>query len=321
LKKEQTMSVTRIATIGLASLVLVGITVSAQAPLQTAELVKRGLGPTDFPRITKLADNVYAYEEVHVAGEITTNNLIVVTSEGVLVADGQGTPEKTARLVAEIAKLTPQPIRYVVVASEHGDHTGGNVSFPKNATFIASPYSQTTLQRASERPARDGGPSQVVVPTEAVADKRVLKLGGTEIQILMLGRSHTGGDLVVYLPAQKILFMSETYLHRMFPSLASGYPTEWVAAVKKAQAMDVNVYVPGHGFVDSPAILKAELDTYRRALETIIAEGKRLHDGGVSEKDAEMQARFGEFDTWSIRDMMAPRAIARVYTELDGQLK
>jgi glyoxylase-like metal-dependent hydrolase (beta-lactamase superfamily II) len=308
------MRTTRHAIIGLISFAVIGAAVSAQAPLQTAELVKRGLTAADFPRVTKLADNVYAYEEVHVGGEITTNNLIVVTPEGVLVADGQGTPEKTARLVAEIAKLTPQPIRYVVVASEHGDHTGGNVSFPKTATFISSPYSQMNLQRASERPARGGGPSQVVVPTETVADQRVLKLGGTEIQILMLGRSHTGGDLVVFLPAQKILFMSETYLHRMFPSLASGYPSEWVAAIKKAQAMDVNVYVPGHGFVDSPQTLKAELDTY-------LAEGKRLHDAGVPEKDAETQARFGEFDAWSIRDMMAPRAIARVYAELDGQLK
>jgi len=135
------------------------------------------------------------------------------------------------------------------------------------------------------------------------------------------GRSHTGGDLVVYLPAQKIMFMSETYLHRMFPSLASGYPSEWIAAIKKAQSMDVTTYIPGHGFVDSPAILKAELDTFRRSLEAVVAEGKRLHDAGVPEKDAEMQARFGEFDTWSIRDMMAPRAIARVYAELDGTLK
>jgi len=273
----------RLTALGAAFVALLGTAALAQAPLQTAEFVKRGLGLNDFPRVTKLADNVYAYEEVHVGGEITTNNLIVVTRDGVLVADGQGTPEKTARLVSEIGKLTPQPIRYVIVASEHGDHTGGNVSFPKTATFISSPYSQMNLQRASERPARGGGPSQVVVPTETVADKRVLTLGGTEIQILLLGRSHTGGDLVVYLPAQKIMFMSETYLHRMFPSLASGYPSEWIAAIKKAQSMDVTTYIPGHGFVDSPAILKAELDTFRRSLEAVVAGGKRLHDAGVPE--------------------------------------
>ncbi len=311
-----------LSALGLVIVALSGLVLSAQqSAVQTAELVKRGLGPNDFPRVIKLADNVYAYEEVHVGGEITTNNLIVVTREGVVVVDGQGTPEKTSRLVAEVGKLTPQPIRYVVVASEHGDHTGGNMSFPKTATFITSPASQTNLQRAAERPARGGGPSQVVVPTEVVADKRVLTLGGIEMQILMIGRSHTGGDLVVLLPAQRILFMSETYLHRMFPSLASGYPSEWIAAIRKAQAMPVDIYVPGHGFVDSPAVLKAELDTYRRSLETVLAEGKRLHDAGVAEKDAETQAKFGEFDTWSIRDMMAPRAVARVYAELDGQLK
>ena len=146
---------------GLAVLVTFGMAGGAQAPLQTAEIAKRGLTAADFPKITRLADNVYAYEEVHIGGEMTTNNLIVVTRDGVLVADGQGNAEKTARLVTEIGKLTNQPIRYVVVASEHGDHTGGNVSFPKNAAFISSPASQVNLKAASERPTRGGrhGPS------------------------------------------------------------------------------------------------------------------------------------------------------------------
>lgn len=286
----------------------------------TAELVKRGLGPEDFPRITELADNVYAYEAVHVGGEITTNNLIVVTSDGVLVADGQGRPDQTARLVADIGRLTDQPIRYVVVASHHGDHTGGNTRFPDTATFLAHPTSQAALDEAAARPARGGGPAQVVVPTETVSDSRTLRMGGTEIQILHLGRAHTGGDLVVYLPDERILFMSESYLHRMFPSLGGGYPTEWIEAIRKAEGMDVDVYVPGHGFVDDPATLGAELAVFRRALERIVAEGTRLHAAGVSVDDATAQADFGEFDDWSIREVMAPRAIARVYEELDEAL-
>src|SRR5207248_6463921 len=90
-----------------------------QQPLRTADYTERGLTPADFPRVKKLADNVYAYEQIDPTKRIVTvNNLIVVTTDGVLVADGQGTVDNTRRLVAEIAKLTPQPIKYVVVGSE-----------------------------------------------------------------------------------------------------------------------------------------------------------------------------------------------------------
>src|SRR5258708_20370524 len=103
-------------------------------------------------------------------------------------------------------------------------------------------------------------------------------MGGTEIDVLFLGRAHTGGDLEVYLPGEKILFMSEVFSHRIFPSMANGYPSEWIATLKKAEAMDAAWYVPAHGFVDSAAVLKEEEKNFRLALERILAQGRRLHD-------------------------------------------
>ena len=296
----------------------------AQAPVKTAEIAKRGLNARDFPKLIPLTASVYAYEEVHVQGAITTNSLIVVTTDGVVVVDGQGTVPQTERMVAEIRKLSDRPIRYVIVGSNHPDHTGGNSAFPETATFISHPTAQAALQRAAAQPPRQGGPvnpPKIVVPTETVADKRVLNVGGTEMQILFLGRSHTGGDFSVYLPAQKVLFLSETYLPRMFPSLASGYPSEWIAAVKKAEQMNATWYVPAHGFIDDAETLKAELPIFRRALEAVLAEGKRLHDMGVPVDQAMMQADFGEFNGWSIREIFGPSAIRRVYAELNAELK
>jgi glyoxylase-like metal-dependent hydrolase (beta-lactamase superfamily II) len=297
---------------------------SSQGLVKTAEIAKRGLTAADFPRVIPLAPNVYAYEDVHVQGVITTNNLIVVTPDGVLVGDGQGTVPQTQRLVENIRKLTDKPIRYVVVGSSHGDHAGGNSAFPEGVTFISHPVARDAFQRQATQPPRQGGPAnppRVVVPTEVVSDRRVITLGGVEIQILALGRSHTGSDLVAYLPAERILFMSETYNPRMFPSMAGGYPSEWIATLKKAEAMDARWYVPAHGFVDDAATLKDELPIFRRAIETVYAEGKRLHDAGVSAEQAAAQANLGEFASWSVRETMAPGGLRRVYAELDGQLK
>jgi glyoxylase-like metal-dependent hydrolase (beta-lactamase superfamily II) len=281
----------------------------AQAPIRTADITVRGLKPSDFPRITMLAPDVYAYEQIDPTKRIVTaNNLIVVSNEGVLVAEGQGTVENVKRLVADIAKLTPQPIKYVVVGSEHGDHTGGDAAFPETATFLVHPFSKAAIERRIGRSA------------ETVADKRVIALGGTEVDVMFLGRAHTGGDLEVYLPRQRILFMSEVFSNRIFPSMANGFPTEWIETLKKAEQIDAALYVPAHGFIDSPAILKEEERNYRSALERVIAEGRRLHDAKVPVDDAASKADLGDFAAWTRRSENAAGALKRVYMEIDGEL-
>jgi len=283
--------------------------VPAQEAIRTGDYTIRGLKPTEFPRITKLADGIYGYEQIDPTKRIVTvNNLIVVTSDGVLVAEGQGTVENVKRLVADIATLTSQPIKYVVVGSEHGDHTGGDSAFPQTTTFLVHPFSKAAIERRIGRPA------------EAVADRRVISMGGTEVDVLFLGRGHTGGDLEVLLPREKILFMSEVFSNRIFPSMANGFPTEWIDTLKKAEQMEAAMYIPAHGFIDSPAILKEEERNYRSALERVVAEGRRLHDMKVPVDDAASKAAFGSFADWTRRSENAAGALKRVYMELDGEL-
>ncbi len=290
--------------------------------IRTGDPYVRGFTDEDFPRVQELADGVYSYEQLRSAGEekFTTVSLFVVTSAGVLVADGQGNLTETQRLVDAIADITDQPITHVVICSDHGDHTAGNAAVPEGAVFFAHPTSKANLERSAGNPNRSADASPVIIPTELVEDEKVLQLGDKEIHVRFLGRAHTGGDLVVYLPAEKILFMSEAYLNRIFPAMRSAYPSEWVTMIERAQAMDVDTYVPGHGFVESPKVLEEELETYRRAVERVIAEAKRLHDAGVSVEDAVDQAQFGDLENWSLRASQGARAIQRVYLELNGEL-
>ena len=290
--------------------------------VRTADPFARGYAVDDFPRVQELAPGVYAYEQLRSAGDelFTTVSMFVTTDEGVLVADGQGSPEETRRLLEAIAEITDQPVTHVVVCSDHGDHTAGNSEFPADARVYAHPTSRAVLAAAARAPDRSPDDPPVVVPNEIVESSRTLTLGGTEVRILFLGRAHTGGDLVVHLPKEKVLFMSEAYLHRIFPAMRSAFPSEWIAMIEAAQAMDVEVYVPGHGFVDSPAALKAELEVFRRAVAQVVDESTRLHVAGLTLEEAVTRADFGELETWSLRSSQAPRAIGRVYMELDGQL-
>ena len=290
--------------------------------IRTADPYARGYTDEDFPRIKEIATGVYSYEQLRSAGDerFTTVSMFVVTNEGVLVADGQGSVDETQMMIDHIAEITDQPITHVVICSDHGDHTAGNSAFPSEAEFLAHPTSAATLEASANAPNRDVNAPPIVLPSQIIDEREVLELGGRTIEILFLGRAHTGGDLVVHLPEEKFLFMSEAYLNRVFPAMRSAYPSEWVEMIERAQAMDIDTYVPGHGFVDSSAVLEEELDTYRRAVIRVIELATQQYEEGYGLEDAQIQANFGDLESWSLFTSQAPRAIEQVYAELDGTL-
>lgn len=319
--------------LGLLLALLAGATLAAQP--RTADPAKRGLPLTAFPRLVPLADGVYGYEEIRQPG-FTTVSLIVVGRNGVLIADGQGNPAATRTMLDRIRAVTPLPIRWYVVGSDHGDHTAGNSVLPKDVQFVVHPTSRAQLVRDSTsaaapnaRAAADAAskgtappaPRVVVVPPVAMTgDRQSIDVGGMTVDVLFLGRAHTGGDLMVLLPRPKILFMSEAYLNRVFPAMRSAYPSDWVRTVDRALAMDVSRYVPGHGFIEEPAASREELVAFRAALVDVIAEGKRLHGLGLGVDDAIRQAKWGQYGDWFLAEQQAPIAVRRIYDEVEGRL-
>ncbi|MDP2320195.1 MAG: MBL fold metallo-hydrolase [Acidobacteriota bacterium] len=273
--------------------------------VRTADPIKRGLSRAEFPRTTKILDNVYGYEDFHSAG-MTTVSLFVVGDDGVLIADGQGSPAATQELLDAIAKVTPKPVKWYIVGSDHGDHTAGNAVLPKGISYVVSPASKAAMKL--DAPAMTG-------------DREVINVGGIEVQAIYAGRAHTGGDLLVYLPKQKLLFMSEVYLNRVFPAMRSAYPTEWVGVIDKALAMDVVQFVPGHGFIEEPKAAREELVEYQLALRAVIAEVNRLHTLGLPAAEAAKQANWGPYKDWYLAEQQGPIAVRKVYEEIEGKLK
>ena len=314
----------RFAACVISTVFLSTIIIAQQPVVRTADPIKRGMQLSDFPRTVKVADNVYTYEDFHAGPEkFTTTNMFVVTRDGVLVADGQGSPAETKGLVDAIRKVTPKPITTVVIASDHGDHTAGNASFPAGVHYIIHPTSKAILDRSAEAAATAGREGGWKLPADAelVADKKTIAMGGEEIQILFLGRSHTGGDLAVYLPRQKILFLSEIYLNRVFPAMRSAYPSEWLKTLDRAEAMHANIYIAGHGFTETGAVSQEELRAYHKAMTAVIAEATRLYKAGVPVDQAISQANWGEYASWTLASSQGPIAIRKVYEELSGKLK
>src|ERR1700722_19338659 len=126
----------RFVACALSATFLSAVTIAQQPIVRTADPIKRGMQLSDFPRTVKVSDNVYTYEDFHAGPEkFTTTDMFVVTKDGVLVVDAQGSTEATRGLVEAIAKVTSQPIKYVIICSDHGDHTGGNSVLPAGITY------------------------------------------------------------------------------------------------------------------------------------------------------------------------------------------
>jgi cyclase len=275
------------------------------AQVRTADPITRGLSRAEFPRTVKITDHVYGYEDFHSAG-MTTVSLFVVGADGVLIADGQGSPAATQKLLDAIAMVTPKPVKWYIVGSDHGDHTAGNAVLPKDLTYVVTKASKAAMKL--DAPAMTG-------------DRQTINVGGIEVQAIYAGRAHTGGDLLVYLPKQNILFMSEVYLNRVFPAMRSAYPSEWVSVIDKALKMDVALYIPGHGFIEEAKVAREELVEYQKAMRAVIAEVTRLHALGLSAEDAAKQANWGPYKDWYLAEQQGPIAVRKIYEEIAGKLK
>mgnify|MGYP002630418520 CR=1 FL=1 len=297
------------------------VSTPSSAQVRTAFPEQRGVALSAFPRTIKLAENVYGYEEIRSPG-FTTVSLFVVGADGVLIADGQGSPAATRTMLDAIAGITPKPVWWYIVGSDHGDHTAGNSVLPKDITYIVSKASREQMASDAANPNRSASaPPMVVPPVAMTADTQTIDVGGIAVQAVYAGRAHTGGDLLVYLPKEKILFMSEVYLNRVFPAMRSAYPTEWVVVIDAALQMDVERFVPGHGFIEEPQVSREELVTYQQAMRAVIAEVTRLHALGLSADAAVKAANWGPYQEWFLAEQQGPIAVRKIYEELEGKLK
>ncbi|MBJ6750575.1 MBL fold metallo-hydrolase [Geomonas anaerohicana] len=211
--------------------------------------------------LTRLADNVYSYvgsNDASPGHSFAANAGIVIGKEGVLVVDTLISAKEGQRFLADIRKVTNKPIRYVVNTHTHLDHALGNCVFAKlGATVISHEADRNylaangagLLQRAANYGLKpeDMAGTEIAVPTLAFSNEMLLDLGGEEVRLIRTAPSHTAGSLVVYLPAEKILFAGDILFTDFHPFLADGDFTGWIRTIDGLLAMDVDKVVPGHG--------------------------------------------------------------------------
>ena len=303
----------------IAALVSLAASASAQVP-----------SPDPLPFVLKqVGPGVYAAIDgpEHKAG---SNAGFVIGDDGVLVVDALFTPDAAKALVAEIRRLTPKPIRYVVNTHYHLDHTGGDqVLRDAGAVIIAHKnvrgwvrVNNVNLFGDRITPELKARIAALPLP-DVVTDKDVTVWLGARKVVVRTVLGHTGGDLTVAVPDAKVLFAGDMLWRKVAPNLIDGSVAEWQATDADFAAMPDGArttYVPGHGDVADAKDVR-DFRRYLLDLRRLVGEGRKagLKDDALVQGVApKLRALHPD---WTISDRAIAAEVKYTDQELAGTKK
>jgi glyoxylase-like metal-dependent hydrolase (beta-lactamase superfamily II) len=273
----------------------------------------------------QLSDHAFAY-----TAEGDPNTGILVTEAGVLVADAQATPVMAQDVIRRIRGVTDQPIRTVVLTHYHAVRVLGASAYSAQ-NIIAS---QDTRDLIVERGAADmkseierfprlfravESVPGLTWPTITFKGEMTLWMGSLEVKLMQLGRGHTKGDTVVWLPQQKILFSGDLVEFNATPYAGDAYFSDWPATLDAIAALKPEKLVPGRGPALTSAAQVAEgLASTRAFVSDLYASVKKGAARGAPmgevyrETYAALKPKYGH---WVIFDHCLPFDVSRAYDE------
>jgi len=234
--------------------------------------------------ITKLAGEVYRFRN---------NNhysVFAVTPAGVITTDP--IDAAAARwLKGEITTRFNQPIRYVVYSHDHADHISGGEVFADTALVVAHAHAKAAII---------GEKRLTAAPGVTFSDALTIELGGTVVELTYVGKNHSDNSIVVRFPRERLLFAVDfipvnSYAFRDFPD---AYMPDWIESLRRVEAMDFDVLVPGHG----PLGTKANVIMFREYLQDLRDEVQRYAREGKSLDEIKRLVTLPKYAAWNPKD-------------------
>jgi glyoxylase-like metal-dependent hydrolase (beta-lactamase superfamily II) len=211
--------------------------------------------------LVQISDHVYSYVNVKdgsPANSYGANAGIVIGEDAILVVDTLVSAKEGKRLLKDIRAISDKPIKYVVNTHYHLDHTFGNAKF---AGLGADIISHVNCAEAMQKNAvdtlananayglspEDMEGTELAYPNLTFTDKMVLDLGGLEVELIYIAPSHSKGSIIVYTPAEGVLFAGDILFTDFHPYMADGDIAGWQETLDSIMAFNVDKIIPGHG--------------------------------------------------------------------------
>jgi len=275
---------------------------------------------------TKLSDNAYAY-----TAEGDPNTGIIIGDDSVMVIDTQATPVMAQDVIRHIRTVTDKPIKYVVLSHYHAVRVLGATGYSPEHIIASRDTYDLIVERGEQDKASEIGrfprlfqavesvPPGMTWPTITFEKKMSIWLGKLEVQLIQLGRGHTKGDTVAWLPEQKILFSGDLVEFDATPYAGDAYFQDWPQTLDNIAALKPVALVPGRGAaLTTPEQVAAGLDGTRSFIADVWASVKA---GVAAGKDlnavykATMAALSPKYGHWVIFNHCMPFDVTRCYDE------
>jgi glyoxylase-like metal-dependent hydrolase (beta-lactamase superfamily II) len=275
---------------------------------------------------TRLSDHAYAY-----TAEGDPNTGIVIGDDAVMVIDTQATPVMAQDVIRRIREVTDLPVRYVVLSHYHAVRVLGASAYEPQQIIASQDTYDLIAERGEQDKASEIGrfprlfrsvesvPAGLTWPTITFSGRMTLWMGKLQVQILQLGRGHTKGDTVVWLPQDKVLFSGDLVEFDATPYAGDAYFQDWPRTLDNLAALKPERLVPGRGAALSGAAqVKAGLDGTRAFVSELYASVKAGAAAGrdlravYRETFDRLSPKYGQ---WVIFNHCMPFDVTRAYDE------
>lgn len=261
------------------------------------------------------------------------NSGVIVGDDSVMVVDAQATPVMAREVIRRIRRVTSKPIRHLVLSHYHAVRVLGASAY-RAGQIIAS---QRTLGLIRERGRQDmaseigrfprlfrGADSipGLTWPTTVFRDELTIMMGRLEVRILQPGPGHTGGDTIVWVPSERVLFSGDLVEYEAGIYTGDAHLEEWPNTLDKLRALKPRALVPGRGpALTTPAACEKAIAYTQRFVRGLYASARKGVSARKSLKEVYAMTRRKmdpDYGAYPIYEHCMPFDVSRAYDEARG---
>jgi glyoxylase-like metal-dependent hydrolase (beta-lactamase superfamily II) len=235
--------------------------VAQQHAVPAGTAAKPAVALQDSFLIEPLGNNVYA-AIAKIGGKATSNAMFVIGGQYVVAAGAHMTREVIVDLNAEIAALTPKPVRYFVLAHHHPGYTHIDYDFPLGQDVVMSWQAWQDFSNEVRKPD---------FPILFFNEGLTIKPGGVTVILTNLGRGHSAGDVVTFIPEAGVVFASDLLYVNSIGYMGGGYMREWLLALEFLEQLGAQRIIPGTGQVSGIQDVSDFKEFFREFLSAVLA--------------------------------------------------
>ena len=277
---------------------------------------------------SEIGDGLWAF-----TAEGDPNTGVIIGDDSVMIVEAQATPRLARKVIEKVREVTDKPISHLVMTHYHAVRVLGASAYGAPTVIMGEKARAMVVERGREDwdsefgrfPRLFQGHEEIpglTWPTETFSDRMTVYLGKRRVDLMHLGRAHTAGDIVAYVPDQNVMFTGDIVEYHSACYCGDGHFADWPQTLEAIRRFDLDAIAPGRGdALIGKDMVKAALDNTADFVRSTYQPAARVALGGGTLKQAwdavraECDPKFGSY---AIYEHCLPFNVTRAYDEALG---